>query len=63
MKVSTVIRMAMLNEGVKSAKALADMSGITYGTVDRALHDKNVGISVVVKLLDCMGYQLKAELK
>ena len=63
MKVSEVLRTAMAKKGIKSATELSNVSGITYGTVARAINDQNVGIVVIVELLDCMGYQLKAEAK
>jgi len=63
MKISTILLTAMANKGVKNATELHKLTGIKYGTVVRAINDENVGIMVVVELLDYMGYQLKAELK
>jgi hypothetical protein len=63
MKISAILKTAMANKGIKNATELAKLTGVKYGTVARAVNDENVGIVVVVKLLDFMGYQLKAEVK
>jgi hypothetical protein len=63
MKISTILLTAMANKGIKNATELHKLTGIKYGTVARAINDENVGIKVVVELLDHMGYQLKAEVK
>ena len=63
MKISEILRTAMATKGIKSATELSKLTGIKYGTVARAVNDQNVGIVVVVTLLDFMGYQLKAEVK
>ena len=62
MKVENLLKIAMLEKDVADAGALAELSGVTYGTTIRALKGDNVGIVVIVKLLNSMGYQLKAEL-
>ncbi len=51
----------MATKGIKNATELSKLTGVSYGTVARAINDQNVGIVVVVDLLDYMGYQLKAE--
>lgn len=61
MKVSEILRTAMVKEGIVNATELSNRSGISYGTVIRAINDENVGVVVVVELLDFMGYQLIAE--
>ena len=61
MKVSELLRTAMATKGIKNATELSKLTGVSYGTVARAINDQNVGIVVVVDLLDYMGYQLKAE--
>ena len=61
MKVSQLLKTAMVNKGIKNATELSKLTGVTYGTVARAINDENVGVKVVVELLDYMGYQLKAE--
>ncbi len=53
----------MAKSGVKNATELSRITGVNYGTVARAINDQNVGIVVIVQLLDQMGYQLKTELK
>ena len=63
MKVSELLRTAMAAKGIKNATELSKRSGVKYGTVARAINDQNVGIVVVVDLLDFMGYKLKAEVK
>ena len=63
MKVSELLRTAMAKTGIKSATELAKLTGVSYGTVARAINDQNVGIAVICELLDYMGYQLKAEVK
>lgn len=63
MKISELLRTAMATKGIKSATELSKLTGITYGTVARAVNDQNVGIVIIVELLDFMGYQLKAEVK
>ena len=63
MKISALLRTAMANKGIKNATELSKLTGVTYGTVARAINDENVGIVVIVRLLDFMGYQLKAEVK
>jgi len=63
MKISGILRMAMATKGIKNATELSKLTGIKYGTVARAINDQNVGIVVVVTLLDFMGYKLKAEIK
>ena len=63
MKISQLIYTAMASKGIKTATELHKLSGVSYGTVTRALNDENVGVKSVVELLDFMGYQLKAEVK
>ena len=63
MKISVILKTAMLNKGVKNATELSALSGVTYGTVARAVNDENVGVSHVIKMLDSMGYQLGATAK
>lgn len=63
MKISVLLKTAMMNKGIKNATELSKLTGVTYGTVARAINDENVGVVVVVELLDFMGYQLKAEVK
>ena len=63
MKISTILLTAMANKDIKTATQLSKLSGVKYGTVARAINGENVGIKVVVELLDFMGYQLKAEVK
>lgn len=63
MKASKLVTVAMANKGIKTAKELSKLSGVKYGTVARAINGENVGIKVIVELLDYMGYQLKAEVK
>ena len=63
MKISVLLKTAMANKGIKNATELSKLTDVKYGTVARAINDENVGIMVVVELLDFMGYQLKAELK
>jgi len=63
MKISVLLKTAMANKGIKNATELAKLTGVTYGTVARAINDENVGIVAIVELLDFMGYQLKAEVK
>ena len=60
MKISKILKTAMLAKDIKNATDLAALSGVTYGTTARALNDENVGIVAVIKLLDYMGYELKA---
>jgi hypothetical protein len=63
MKISTLLLTAMANKGIKTATELSKLTGVKYGTVARAINNENVGIKVIVELLDFMGYQLKAEVK
>ena len=63
MKISELLRVAMANRGIKNATELSKLTGVKYGTVARAINDQNVGIVIVVELLDFMDYQLKAEAK
>lgn len=63
MKISEILRTAMIKKGIKNASELSRLTGIKYGTVARAINDQNVGIVVIADLLDFMGYQLKAEVK
>ncbi len=63
MKVSELLRTAMAKKGIKNATELSKVTGVKYGTVARAINDENVGVLVVVDLLDFMGFQLKAEVK
>ena len=63
MKISVLLKTAMANKGIKNATELSKLTDVKYGTVARAINDENVGIMVIVELLDFMGYQLKAELK
>jgi hypothetical protein len=63
MKISVLLKTAMANKGIKNATELSKLTGVKYGTVARAINDENVGIVVIVELLEFMGYQLKAELK
>lgn len=63
MKISELLRIAMANKGIKNATELSKLTGVKYGTVARAINDQNVGIVIIVELLDFMGYQLKAEVK
>ena len=61
MKISEILRTAMAKKGIKNATELSKLSGVKYGTVARAINDENVGIVIVVELLDFMGFQLKAD--
>ena len=63
MKVSQLLRTAMAAREIKSATELAKLTGVSYGTVARAINDENVGVLVIVELLDYMGYKLKADIK
>ena len=63
MKISVLLKTAMANRSIKNATELSKLTGVSYGTVARAINDENVGIIVIVELLDFMGYQLKSELK
>ena len=63
MKVSQLLRTAMASKNIKSATELSKLTGVKYGTVSRAINDENVGVLVVVELLDFMGFKLKAEVK
>ncbi len=63
MKISVILKTAMANKGIKNATELSNLTGVTYGTVARAINDENVGVVVINELLDFMGYQLKAEVK
>ena len=63
MKISVLLKTAMANKGIKNATELSKLTGVKYGTVARAINDENVGIVVIVELLEFMGYQLKAEFK
>ena len=63
MKISVLLKTAMANRSIKTATELSKLTGVSYGTVARAINDENVGIMVIVELLDFMGYQLKAESK
>lgn len=63
MKIETILAMAMKEKGIKNATELHKLSGVKYGTTARACNGENVGITVIVELLDFMGYQLKAEVK
>ena len=60
MKISVLLKTAMMNREVKNAVELSELSGVTYGVVIRALNDENVGVLSIVSMLDCMGYKLKA---
>tara|TARA_R110002096_G_scaffold56365_1_gene143942 strand:- start:237 stop:428 length:192 start_codon:yes stop_codon:yes gene_type:complete len=63
MKVSQLLRTAMASKNIKSATELSKLTGVKYGTVSRAINDENVGVLVIVGLLDFMGFKLKAEVK
>ncbi len=62
MKISQILLTAMASRDIKNATELSKLTGVKYGTVARAINNENVGIKVVVELLDFMGYQLKAEI-
>ena len=61
MRISELLRTAMAKKGIKTATELSKLTGITYGTVARAINDENVGIVVIVELLDFMGFRLGIE--
>ena len=63
MKISKILKTAMLAKDIKNATELSSLSGVTYGTTARALNDENVGVVAVIQLLDYMGYQLSATVK
>ena len=63
MKISVLVRTVMAKENIKSVRALSKLSGVSYSTVNRVLDDENVGVLSIVKILNSMGYQLKAEVK
>ena len=63
MKVSQLLRTAMASKNIKNATELSKLTGVKYGTVSRAINDENVGVLVIVELLDFMGFKLKAEVK
>ena len=63
MKISMLLRTAMINNGLHTAEGLARLSGVNVTTVRRALDGKNVGINSVLIMIDRMGYQLSISLK
>lgn len=63
MNISTLLLTAMAKKGIKTATELSKLTGVTYGTVARAINNENVGVKVVVELLDYMGYELNMEVK
>ena len=63
MKISKLLKTAMLAKDIKNGTELAKLSGVPYGTTIRALNDENVGVLSVLELLDYMGYQLGATVK
>ena len=63
MKISKILKTAMLERNIKNATELAKLSGVKYSTTIRALNDGNVGIVAVVDLLDHMGYELGVTIK
>ena len=63
MKISAILKTAMIARNIKNATELSALSGVTYGTTARALNDENVGVLAVIQLLDHMGYQMSATVK
>ena len=61
MKVSEILRTAMAKRGIKTSAELSKLTGVNYCTVIRAINDENVGVDVLIELLDHMQYKLKAE--
>ena len=63
MKISKILKTAMLARDIKNATELSNLSGVKYSTTTRALNDGNVGMLAVVELLDYMGFELSATIK
>ena len=63
MKISQILRTAMVAKEIKNATELSKLSGVPYGTTARALNDENVGMLAVVQLVEFMGFELCVKLK
>ena len=54
-----LIKKAMVDSGTKNATELSKISGVSYQTVNNALHGKDVKLISIHKMFDAMGFQLK----
>jgi len=49
----------MVDSGTKNATELSKISGVSYQTVNNALHGKDVKLISIHQMFDAMGFQLK----
>lgn len=54
-----LIKKAMVDSGIKNATELSKVSGVSYQTVNNALHGKDVKLASIYKMFDAMGFKLK----
>ena len=64
MELNKVVKKAMIDLDIKGAVALAGKTGLSKEKCFRLLKgDKSLRLTDVVRALDVLGYQLKAEVK
>lgn len=54
-----LIKKAMVDSNTKNATELSKISGVSYQTVNNALHGKDVKLVSIHKMFDAMGFELK----
>lgn len=60
---NTLIRKAMADAGVNSKAELSRISGVPYETINNVLSGKDVKLSTLCKIFDCMGFRLTYKAK
>ncbi|ANY29601.1 transcriptional repressor [Pseudoalteromonas phage BS5] len=60
---NTLIRKAMADAGVNSKAELSRISGVPYETINNVLSGKDVKLSTLGKIFDCMGFSLTYKTK
>ena len=58
-KMDKLIKKAMVDSGTKNATELSKISGVSYQSVNNALHGKDVKLVSIHKMFDAMGFKLK----
>ena len=54
-----LLKKAMADAGIKSAKQLSEISGCSYEQTRNALAGKDVKLVAIAKMFDAMGFKLK----
>ena len=64
MNTKEIVRTAMAKRDIDGVMKLVEFTGLSYDICSRALrNDNSIKVKHLVSILDCLGYELKAEVK